>query len=34
MPDGTNYAATRPLKIPAKQVEVRVENSNYQTLAP
>jgi hypothetical protein len=34
MPDGINYAATTVLKIPAKQIEVRIENSNYQKLAP
>jgi len=31
--DGTNYAAATVLKIPAKQIEVQIQNSNYQKLA-
>jgi hypothetical protein len=34
LPDGTNYAAMTVLQIPASQVEVRIENSNYQKVAP
>jgi hypothetical protein len=34
MPDGTNYAATTVLEIPAKHIEVQIENSNYQKLTP
>jgi len=34
MLDGTNYAAMTLLKIPASQIEVRIENSNYQKVAP
>ena len=34
LPDGTNYAATTLLKIPEKQIEVQIGNSNYQKLAP
>ena len=34
LPDGTNYAATTALKIPAKNIEVQIENSNYQKVAP
>ncbi len=30
LPDGTNYAATTFLNIPQKNIEVRIENSNYQ----
>jgi hypothetical protein len=33
LPDGTNYPATVSMKIPASQIEVRTENSNYQKLA-
>jgi len=31
--DGTNYAATTVMAIPDKQIEVRIENSNYERLA-
>jgi len=34
LPDGTNYAAATVLEIPEKQIEVRIENSNYQKLTP
>jgi hypothetical protein len=34
LPDGTNYAAETVLSIPGDKIEVRVENSNYQKLAP
>jgi hypothetical protein len=34
LPDGTNYAAETVLSIPGDQIEVRIENSNYQKLAP
>ncbi len=34
LPDGTNYAAATVLSIPGDKIEVRVENSNYQKLAP
>jgi hypothetical protein len=34
MPDGTNYAGTTVLTIPAKHIEVQIENSNYQKLTP
>jgi hypothetical protein len=34
LPDGTNYAAETLLSIPGDKIEVRVENSNYQKLAP
>ncbi|MGH9323243.1 MAG: hypothetical protein ACRD3V_25590, partial [Vicinamibacteria bacterium] len=34
LPDGTNYAAETLLKIPGDNLEVRIENSNYQKLAP
>ena len=33
MPDGTSYPASVSMKIPASQIEVRTENSNYQKLA-
>ena len=33
LPDGTNYPAAVSMKIPASQIEVRTENSNYQKLA-
>jgi hypothetical protein len=32
LPDGTNYAASTVLKIPAKEIEVHIDNSNYQKL--
>ncbi len=32
--DGTNYAASTVLTIPEKNIEVRIENSNYQKLSP
>lgn len=34
LPDGTSYAAETLLEIPGDKIEVRVENSNYQKLAP
>jgi hypothetical protein len=34
LPDGTNYAAMTVLKIPESKVDVTIENSNYQKLAP
>jgi hypothetical protein len=34
LPDGTNYAAETVLLIPGDEIEVRIENSNYQKLAP
>jgi len=34
LPDGTDYAAATVLKIPESNLEVRIENSNYQKLAP
>ncbi len=34
LPDGTNYAAGTVLTIPEKNIEVRIENSNYQKLSP
>ena len=34
LPDGTNYAASTVLSIPGDKIEVQVENSNYQKLAP
>lgn len=34
LPDGTNYAAETLLMIPGDNIEVRIENSNYQKLAP
>jgi hypothetical protein len=34
LPDGTNYAAETVLSIPGDKIEVRVENSNYQKVAP
>ena len=33
LPDGTSYPAIVSMKIPASQIEVRTENSNYQKLA-
>jgi hypothetical protein len=32
LPDGTNYAATTILNASAKQLQVRVQNSNYQRI--
>jgi hypothetical protein len=34
LPDGTNYAAETVLSIPGDKIEVRIENSNYQKVAP
>jgi hypothetical protein len=34
LPDGTNHAAGTVLTIPEKNLEVRIENSNYQKLSP
>ncbi len=34
LPDGTNYASETVLSIPGDKIEVRIENSNYQKLAP
>jgi hypothetical protein len=34
LPDGTNYAGETVLAIPGDNIEVRIENSNYQKLAP
>jgi hypothetical protein len=34
LPDGTRYPASVSMKMPASQVEVRIENSNYQKVAP
>jgi hypothetical protein len=34
LPDGTNYPAETLLTIPGDKIEVRIENSNYQKLAP
>ena len=34
LPDGTNYAASTVLSIPSSKIDVKVENSNYQKLAP
>lgn len=33
MPNGVNYVGEVVLKIPAKKIEVRIENSNYQKIA-
>jgi hypothetical protein len=33
LPDGTNHPASIVLKAPAKKVEIRVTNANYQKLA-
>ena len=33
LPDGTNYAASTVLTIPKDNLEVRIENSNYQKVA-
>ncbi len=33
LPDSTNYTATTQLNAPAKKVQVKVTNSNYQKLA-
>jgi len=34
LPDGTRYAGSVVLGMPARQIEVRITNSNYQKLAP
>ena len=34
LPDGTNYAASTVLAIPKDNLEVRIENSNYNKVAP
>ena len=34
LPDGTNYAAETVLSIPGDNIEVRIENSNYQKVVP
>jgi len=34
LPDGTRYPGSVVLGMPARQIEVRVTNSNYQKLAP
>jgi len=34
LPDGTNYAGETVLSIPGDKIEVKIENSNYQKLAP
>ena len=33
LPDGTNYPAATVLQIPEDNIEVRIENSNYQKVA-
>lgn len=33
LPDGTNYAAQTVMSIPGENIEVRIENSNYQKIA-
>jgi hypothetical protein len=33
LPDGTHYPGTVLMKMPASQVDVRIDNSNYQKLA-
>jgi hypothetical protein len=33
LPDGTNYAANTVLNAPAKNIQVNLQNSNYQKLA-
>jgi len=33
LPDGTNYAASTVLNAPAKNIQVNMQNSNYQKLA-
>lgn len=32
LPDGTSYAGSTLLKIPGSNMEVRIENSNYQKI--
>ena len=32
LPDGTSYAATTVLAIPGDEIEVHIENSNYEKL--
>jgi hypothetical protein len=34
LPDGTNYAGETTLSIPTSNMEVKIENSNYQRLTP
>lgn len=34
MPDGVNYAAETVLQIPKSQLEVRIDNSNYEKIVP
>jgi hypothetical protein len=34
LPDGTHYPGVVSMKMPASQIEVRIENSNYQKVAP
>ena len=34
LPDGTNYAAQTVMSIPGDNIEVRIENSNYQKVVP
>ena len=34
LPEGTSYAAETVLTIPADEIEVRIENSDYQKIAP
>jgi hypothetical protein len=34
LPDGTRYAAITVLQIPGDDIEVRIENSNYQKVVP
>jgi hypothetical protein len=34
LPDGTSYAAETVLAIPDDEIEVRIENSNYQKVVP
>jgi hypothetical protein len=34
LPDGTNYAAETILSIPKDHIEVRIDNTNYQKVAP
>ena len=34
LPDGTNYAASTVMTIPESKLEVTIENSNYQKVAP
>jgi hypothetical protein len=34
LPDGTSYPAVEVLSLPASQLSIRVENGNYQKVAP